>query len=57
MEEIKSPFENFLKMYIIEKEAGFAKIGLKHRKEVCNPHDMFHGGAIASLADTAAVSF
>lgn len=55
MEEIHSPFENLLEMYIVEKKAGFCKIGLPYRKVLTNPHGNFHGGVIASLADTASV--
>ncbi|MFA5088426.1 MAG: PaaI family thioesterase [Candidatus Omnitrophota bacterium] len=57
MEKMASPYENFLGMYIVEKEEGRGKvkIGLPYRKELCNPMGTLHGGAIASLADTAAV--
>lgn len=55
MEEIASPFENFLEMRLLERGQGFSKIGLSYRKEVTNFHGIFHGGAIASVADTAAV--
>jgi uncharacterized protein (TIGR00369 family) len=55
MERMNSPYENLLDMYIAEKSQGFCKIGLPYRKELTNPHGNFHGGAIASLIDTAAV--
>jgi acyl-CoA thioesterase len=55
MERIPSPFENFLEMSLLEKGEGNCKIGLAYRKEVTNYHGVYHGGAIASLADTAAV--
>jgi uncharacterized protein (TIGR00369 family) len=55
MEKMKSPYENFLEMYLIEKRQGFAKVGLTYRKELTNPHGNFHGGVIASLVDTASV--
>ncbi len=55
MERINSPYENLLQMYIAEKEEGFCRIGLVYRKELTNPHGNFHGGAILSIVDTAAV--
>jgi len=55
MEKMISPYENLLEMYIAEKKEGFCKIGLVYRKELTNPHGNIHGGAIASLIDTAAV--
>lgn len=55
MEKINSPYENLLDMYIAEKREGFCKIGLSYRKELTNPHGNFHGGAIASIVDTACV--
>lgn len=55
METINSPYENLLKMYIAEKKKGFCKIGISYRKELTNPHANFHGGAIASIIDTATV--
>ena len=55
MDITKSPFEQFLKMYIVESGKDSCKIGLTHRKELTNPHGIFHGAVIASIADTAAV--
>ena len=55
MERINSPYENLLGMYIVERKEGFCKVGLSYRKELTNPHGNFHGGAIASIVDTAAV--
>ncbi|MBL7196461.1 MAG: PaaI family thioesterase [Candidatus Omnitrophica bacterium] len=55
MDITHSPFEGFLKMYIVEKNKDSCKIGLSHRKDLTNPHGIFHGGVIASIADTAAV--
>ena len=54
-EKIPSPFENFLGIYIIEKNEGTCRVGLDYKKEISNFHGDFHGGAIAALADTAAV--
>jgi acyl-CoA thioesterase len=55
VEQIPSPFENFLGMRLVERGPGFSKISLAYRKEVSNFHGIFHGGAIASIADTGAV--
>lgn len=55
MEKMSSPYENLLDMYIVEKNQGFCKVGLSYRKELTNPHGNFHGGAIASIIDAAAV--
>lgn len=55
MERINSPYENLLDMYIAEKKEGFCRIGLAYRKELTNPHGNYHGGAIASIIDTATV--
>jgi acyl-CoA thioesterase len=55
MEKINSPYENLLQMYIDQKSDGFCRIGVSYRKELTNPHANYHGGAIASIIDTAAV--
>jgi len=55
MEKMISPYENLLQMYIIKKREGFCRIGVFYRKELTNPHGNYHGGAIASIIDTAAV--
>jgi len=49
----KAPFEKYLGMEIIEAKDGFAKVKMPYRKEFTNPYGLIHGGAIASLADTA----
>ncbi len=55
MEKMISPYENLLDMYIVQKSEGFCKIGISYRKELTSPHGNYHGGAIASIIDTAAV--
>lgn len=55
MERMISPYENLLGMYIAEKRQGFCRIGMPYRKEITNPHGNIHGGAIASIIDTATV--
>jgi len=55
MERINSPYEDLLDMYVAEKMRGFCKIGISYRKELTNPHGNYHGGAIASIIDTATV--
>jgi uncharacterized protein (TIGR00369 family) len=55
MKKIDVPFEKLLKMYFVERKKGFCKIGMTYRKELTNPHGFYHGGAISSIVDTAAV--
>ena len=55
MEKIDSPFEQLLDMRIAEKSEGFCKISIEKRAELTNPHGNLHGGAVASIIDTAAV--
>jgi len=49
----KAPFEKYLGIKIIKTKDGYAKVKMPYRKELTNPHGLIHGGAIASLADTA----
>jgi len=49
-----APFEKLLRMKILEAKDGFAKTMMPYRKKFTNPHGILHGGAICSLADTAA---
>jgi acyl-CoA thioesterase len=53
MEKIN--YEIYLGIYVVERREGFCKIGLPFKKELTNPHGNFHGGAISSFVDTAAV--
>ena len=55
IEGINSPYENLLDMKVVARDEGFCKIGIAYRKELTNPHGNFHGGAIASIIDTATV--
>jgi acyl-CoA thioesterase len=48
-----SPFPIHLGIEIMEKGEGFARLRLPYRKELTNPVGKLHGGAIASVADTA----
>ena len=49
----KAPFERYLGIKIIETKDGYAKVKMPYREEFTNPQGLIHGGAIASLADTA----
>jgi len=49
-----APFEKLLKMKVLEAKDGFGKIVMPYAEEFTNPHAILHGGAICSLADTAA---
>ena len=51
--KIKAPFEKLLQMEILEAKKGKAKVKMPCNKDFTNPAGMMHGGAIASLIDTA----
>ena len=53
IKEPKAPFEKYLGIKIIKAKDGYAKVKMPYREEFTNPHGSIHGGAIASLADTA----
>lgn len=55
MEIIDSPFEDLLGIEILEKNEGSAVIRVSKKKELTNFLGIFHGGVLASIADTAAV--
>ncbi len=46
-------FNALLGFEIIEARRGFARVGLAVRPALFQPNGMVHGGALASLADTA----
>ena len=48
-----SPYPIYLGVEIMERGEGFARLRLPYRKELTNPVGKLHGGAIASVADTA----
>lgn len=48
-----APYARHLGVEIMEKGEGFARLRLPYRKELTNPVGKIHGGAIASMADTA----
>jgi acyl-CoA thioesterase len=48
-----SPYPTHLGIEIMEQGEGFARLRLPYRKELTNPVGKLHGGAIASVADTA----
>lgn len=48
-----SPYPMHLGIEIIDRGEGFARLRLPYRKELTNPVGKLHGGAIASVADTA----
>ena len=47
------PFLQHIGMELIELKEGEATVGLKMRDELRQPHGLMHGGAIASVIDTA----
>jgi len=48
-----APYPIHLGIEIMERGEGFARLRLPYRKELTNPVGKLHGGAIASVADTA----
>ncbi len=49
----KVPFVQLIGMELVELEIGEAKIKLEMRDELRQPYGLLHGGATASLIDTA----
>lgn len=53
-ELVKStPYYNFLGIKVIELTEGFSHLQLEFKKELTNIRGVVHGGAIASIADSA----
>ena len=50
-----SPFENLLGLQVEEANSERARVSLRHKTELTNFVGVVHGGALASLCDTAAV--
>ncbi len=48
-----SPYYQLLGMEVIEIKKGESKIQMPFRQELTHPYGIVHGGAIASLADSA----
>ena len=49
-------YEKLLNIKILEKRDGKAKLSMPFQKELTNPYGVLHGGAIASLVDSAAAT-
>jgi len=49
----RSPYYRLLKMEILEIRKGKSVIQMPFRKNLTHPYGIVHGGAIASLADSA----
>lgn len=47
------PFNKLLGMELVEVEPGRARLAMSWREDLCQPAGILHGGAMASLADTA----
>jgi len=48
-----APYYQLLQISLEQIDTGFGRFRLPFRKEVTQPYGMVHGGAIASLTDTA----
>ena len=51
-----TPYYEYLGIEIVEAEEGFAKLRLDFKDHLTHPFGYFHGGAIASLADSAGIN-
>lgn len=49
----RSPFYQLLGMKVLEIQDGTCRIEMPFRKKLTHPYGIIHGGAIASLADSA----
>lgn len=49
----RSPYYRLLKMEVLEIQKGKSIIHMPFRKKLTHPYGIVHGGAIASLADSA----
>jgi len=47
------PFFKLMGIQIISVEPGRSRLGMAWREDLCQPAGIMHGGAIASLVDTA----
>jgi acyl-CoA thioesterase len=47
------PFNKVMGMELLEAEPGRSRLSMSWREDLCQPAGILHGGAIASLADTA----
>ncbi len=47
------PFNQLMGMELVDIEPGRARLSMSWREDLCQPAGILHGGAMASLADTA----
>ncbi len=52
----KTPYYHHIGIEVIETGDGFAKLVLKYQDYLTHPFGYFHGGVIASLADSAGIN-
>jgi uncharacterized protein (TIGR00369 family) len=51
-----TPYYGHLGIRLVTLEPGFAKLALPFKTDLTHPFGYFHGGAIASLADSAGIN-
>jgi uncharacterized protein (TIGR00369 family) len=51
-----TPYYEYLGIKVVEADEGFAKLRLDFKDHLTHPFGYFHGGAIASLADSAGIN-
>ena len=52
----KTPYYKYLGIEVVEASDGYAKLRLNFRDHLTHPFGYFHGGALASLADSAGIN-
>jgi acyl-CoA thioesterase len=48
------PFWKLLGIEVVEMDVGYAKLGMPFHEKLTQPYGLVHGGALFSLADSAA---
>jgi uncharacterized protein (TIGR00369 family) len=51
-----TPYYDHLGIEVVDLERGFARLALGFKEHLTHPFGYFHGGAIASLADSAGIN-
>jgi acyl-CoA thioesterase len=53
---MQTPYYHHLGIEVVDLEQGFARLTLEFKEYLTHPFGYFHGGAIASLADSAGIN-
>lgn len=52
----RTPYYHYLGIELLELSDGFATMKIEFREQLTHPFGYFHGGVIASLADSAGIN-